>query len=560
MEILKIENLSFKYSDAEKYALEDVSLSVNAGDFIVLCGKSGCGKSTLLKLIKREISPYGQTSGKIYFNGKDINELSDRESASKIGYVMQSPDSQIVTDKVWHELAFGLESMGLKTDVIRRRVAENASYFGIEGWYYKNTDELSGGQKQILNLASVMAMQPDILLLDEPCSQLDPNAATSFISTIKKLNEEFGVTIIIAEHRLEEVFDYANKLVFIDNGRIEFCDSPKNCLEFLGGNDYSDMITALPCSVRILNALGCKDACSASAKDCRRFITDTFENSIRALTEKSFSEGDEVAVELKDVWFRYEKNTPDIAKGISFKIYKNECFTILGGNGTGKTTALNLIADILKPYRGEIFVLGKKLRSYLNNSLYKNCLTLLSQNPQNVFLEDTLLNDYSEVCKAMGYSKDEAKNEIEKLSQMFGISHLLSSHPYDLSGGEQQKAALLKVLLLKPQILLLDEPSKGIDAYSKKTLCSIIKDLKAQGITVITVTHDIEFACEISDRCALFFDGDLISCDTPQRFFSSNSFYTTVASRITRGFFDNTVTCDDVVRLCLDNKRRANEQ
>ncbi len=560
MEILKIKDLSFKYSSAKKFALKNINLDVESGDFIVLCGKSGCGKSTLLKLIKREISPYGELNGSILFRGENIKDISDRDSACKIGYVMQNPDSQIVTDKVWHELAFGLESMGLSNDVIRRRVAENASYFGIEDWYYKNTDELSGGQKQILNLASVMAMQPDVLLLDEPCSQLDPNAATSFISTLKKLNEEFGITVIIAEHRLEEIFDFADKLVFMDGGEIKFCDKPQNALEFLGSGDYSDMVTALPCPVRILNALGCNEANKATAKECRRYITDNFDNKIKSLPQREFTHKDEIAVEFKNVWFRYEKDTPDIAKGISFKIYENECFTILGGNGTGKTTALNLIADILKPYRGEIFVLGKKLKSYENNSLYKNCLTLLSQNPQNVFLEDTLENDFSEVCKAMGYKKDEAKTEIDKITKRLSISHLLSSHPYDLSGGEQQKAALAKVLLLKPKILLLDEPSKGIDAFSKKTLCSIIEELKAEGITVITVTHDIEFASLISDRCALYFDGGLISCDIPQRFFSSNSFYTTVANRITRGYFDNTVTCDDVVALCFENKRRTNEQ
>lgn len=560
MEILKIKNLSFKYSSAESYALKNISLDIQKGDFIVLCGKSGCGKSTLLKLIKREISPFGKSDGDILFYGENINNISDRDSVCKIGYVMQNPDSQIVTDKVWHELAFGLESMGLDSNVIRRRVAENASYFGIEDWYYKNTDELSGGQKQILNLASVMAMQPDVLLLDEPCSQLDPNAATSFISTIKKLNEEFGVTVIIAEHRLEEIFDFADTLVFMDKGEIKFCDSPQKSLEFLSVNNYEDMVTALPCPVRIMNALGCTDANRANAKECRRYITGNFDNKVRALPQRESIHKDNIAIEFKNVWFRYQKDTPDIAKGISFKIYENECFTILGGNGTGKTTALNLIADILKPYRGDIFVLGKKLRSYENNSLYKNCLTLLSQNPQNVFLEDTLENDFSEVCKAMGYSKDEAKAEIERITKRLSISHLLSSHPYDLSGGEQQKAALAKVLLLKPKILLLDEPSKGIDAFSKKTLCSIIKELKAQGITVIIVTHDIEFASLVSDRCALYFDGDIISCDIPQRFFSSNSFYTTVANRITRGFFDNTVTCDDVVALCFENKRRTNEQ
>lgn len=215
MALLQIENLSFRYPKSERLALDSVTLNIHAGDFVVVCGESGCGKTTLLKLLKRELAPAGEKNGSISYNELLQEELDPRVSAHEIGYVLQNPDNQIVTDKVWHELAFGLENLGIPTQVIRRRVGEMASYFGIQDWFRRNTDELSGGQKQLLNLAAVMVMQPKILILDEPTSQLDPIAAADFIATLQKLNRELGLTILLVEHRLEEVFPIADKVLFM---------------------------------------------------------------------------------------------------------------------------------------------------------------------------------------------------------------------------------------------------------------------------------------------------------------------------------------------------------
>ncbi len=559
MDILQIKNLTFRYPDAKKDALSKMSFSVKPGEFIVLCGESGCGKSTLLKLLKRELAPFGEQNGEIIYNGVSQKELDGRIASSEIGFVLQNPENQIVTDKVWHELAFGMESLGYSTSVIRRRVAEMANYFGIEDWFYKNTAELSGGQKQMLNLASVMVMQPKVLLLDEPTAQLDPIAAANFISTLQKLNHELGLTILLVEHRLEEAFPIADRVFLMDKGELLYADSPRRMNEYFKNNPSHPMVAGLPAAMKIYEKLDVKTECPITVKEGREFLTQNFDNridTIETLEQKEYSHSKKTVLELKDVWFRYEKEQPDVLKGISFSVYEGENFCILGGNGTGKTTTLSIIAGLLKAYRGKVLIDGKKISQYNKETLYRHNMAMLPQNPQTVFLRPTVREDFAEICKAMEYKKEETAIKINEVSEKLGISHLLEIHPYDLSGGEQQKAALAKILLLQPKILLLDEPTKGIDAYSKQALSEILKKLKADGITIVTVTHDVEFAAGNGDRCALVFDGEVVSVDTPTAFFSGNNFYTTAANRIARGHYNSAVLCEDVIALCKANGRK----
>lgn len=557
MEILQIENLSFKYPDAERNAISDINLSVKEGEFIVLCGESGCGKSTLLKLIKKELAPYGEKSGEILYNGCSLDKTDERTSASETGFVLQNPEAQIVTDTVWHELAFGLESLGLEAPVIRRRVAEMADYFGIEGWFRKKTSDLSGGQKQLLNLASVMAMNPKLLLLDEPTAQLDPISASNFIGTLQKLNRELGLTVLLAEHRLEEALPAADRILLMDGGKLVFADSPKKIGTYFKNNPEHPMLAGLPAAMRIFNLLKAEGEAPLTVRDGRNYITGNYGNGIFEAEIQPYTHNKEKAVELKEVWFRYEKNLPDVMRGTSLTVYRGEHFCILGGNGAGKTTSLDIIAGLLRPYRGKVLINGKKITEYGKNSLYIGNVAMLPQNPQTLFLEKTVKADLCEACRTMKYSKEEAEKAVTEVTQRLGIKHLLQMHPYDLSGGEQQKAALAKCLLLKPKILLSDEPTKGIDAYSKKRLSDILGKLKKDGITVITVTHDIEFAAVTADRIGMFFDGNFTSFGTPAEFFSENSFYTTAANRISRGYYKNAVLCEQVAELCLKNGKKA---
>lgn len=557
MELLQIENLTFRYPQSRQTALEEIRLSVRAGEFAVLCGESGCGKSTLLKLLKRELSPFGEKSGEIFYNGVALEKLDERTAAGEIGFVLQNPESQIVTDTVWHELAFGLESLGLDTPTIRRRVAEMAAYFGIEEWFHKKTSELSGGQKQLLNLAGVMAMQPKLLLLDEPTAQLDPIAASGFLATLQRLNRELGLTVLLAEHRLEEVFPIADRVLVLDGGRLLCADRPAKIGAELRSRPPHPMVAALPAATRIFDLLEDSGESPVTVREGRDYVLQNYGNRIDTLYQPPFCRDAEKAVELGEVWFRYEKEQPDVLKALSLTVYKGEHFCILGGNGAGKTTALGVIAGLLKPYCGKTLIGGKKIKDYTQNSLYIGNLAFLPQNPQTVFLEKTVREDLQETCDAMGYTATESESRIAQLTGRLGIAQVLHMHPYDLSGGEQQKAALAKMLLLQPKILLLDEPTKGIDAPAKQTLAAILSELQKEGITVITVTHDAEFAASAADRCGLFFDGQLISADTPAAFFSENSFYTTAANRISRGHFKNAVLCEQVAELCRKNGKKG---
>lgn len=548
MEIIKIEDISFYYPGEETAAIWKVSLDIHRGEFVVLCGESGCGKTTLLRMLKEEIRPEGKLQGNIrYLKNCD----------QKIGFVMQCPEEQIVTDKVWHELAFGLENMGKPTDVIRRRVAEISGFFGIQSWFYKKTAELSGGQKQLLNLAAVMVMEPEILILDEPTAQLDPIAAADFIHTLQRLNQELGLTILLAEHHMEEAYPAADRIWIMEQGSVVYNDSPRNTgAWFRNQKEIHPMLWGMPSAVRIYQGLNAGGECPVTVKECRAYLQENYKNEVPMCRTKEHDTSDETALKIEKLWFRYERDLPDVLKELSLVIKKGEIVSILGGNGSGKTTLLNVIAGQYRPYAGKIYLFGKKLGAYRGNSLYRNLLALLPQNPQTLFLRNSVEEDYLEFCRMIGYERTEAQQKAEELLERFELKHLRKRHPYDLSGGEQQKAALGKLLLSNPKVLLLDEPTKGIDACAKHHLAELLKELKKQGITILMVTHDIEFAAEVSDRCGMLFQGQMISMETPERFFQGNSFYTTAANRIAGGLYGNVVTCDDVIRVCMENGRK----
>ena len=550
MEFLQVKDLSFTYPNRREAALDGLNFSVERGSFTVLCGQSGSGKTTLLRLLKRELAPHGALNGEILYCGAPLSALSDRRSAAEIGFVRQDPDEQLVTDKVWHELAFGLESLGLKNGDIRRRVGEMASYFGIQSWYHSDTDRLSGGQKQLLNLASVMVMQPKLLLLDEPTSQLDPIAAADFIATLQKLNRELGLTILLSEHRLEEVFPVADRVIVMERGKPCLTGTPR---ELCGVLRRHPLAQGLPSASRIWAGLDVPDApCPLTVREGRELLETRFAGRAGALVPVRPRPETPPVLQADGLCFRYEKDAPDVLRELSLTVRGGEIFALLGGNGAGKTTTLHLLAGLEKPYRGAIRVLGKKMKDYKNGALYRGCLSLLPQSPRTVFLKDSVREDYRQLLEAHGVKAGEQAERIDAMAARLDIAPLLDRHPYDLSGGEQQKCALGKLLLTDPKILLLDEPTKGLDAEYKERLRTLLHALRAEGRTVVLVTHDVEFAAAVADRCALFFDGEVIADGAPNEFFSGNHFYTTAASRIARAVFPNAVLCEEVVALCRE--------
>ena len=556
-------NLSFTYSGSKDPALFDLSFEIQNGEFITLAGETGSGKSTLLRCLKPELTPNGGLCGKLLFNGQDISNAKGRLSAEKIGFVGQHPEHQIVTDKVWHELAFGAENLGIERDEIRRRVAETACFFGIEHLFERSTAALSGGQKQLLTLASVMVTNPDVLILDEPTARLDPVAAAEFLSVISRLNTEFGTTVIISEHRLEQLFSRSDKILALKGGRtLCFCE-PRSAAEKMGKD--SVLCRSLPAAARLFSALGLSGSCPLSVKNGSDFLCEklghfpvsqktaekdprqsgaaaTAANRIKEARKDSRPK----ALEIKEAFFRFERSGEDILKGLDLTVYEGEIFCILGGNGSGKTTALSAAAGVKRAYSGKVKIFEKAIEKYKGGELYRGVVSLLPQDIEPIFLKDTVAEELKSVDRD-GYDFLTLDNS------------LLSRHPYDLSGGQQQILGLLKALSTKPRLLLLDEPTKGLDSASKLALSSALKQLKETGMTIVAVTHDAEFAAETADRCAMFFRGQNI-CTAPSRdFFKSGSFYTTPFVPMTKGVFKDTpVTLADTISAYNEATKRKN--
>ncbi len=588
MDIITIKDLSFSYPDSGKETLSHVDMTIQEGTFNVLCGKSGCGKSTLLRQLKSVLAPHGEKSGEIYYRGAPLSAVGQRVQSQEIGYVLQNPENQIVTDKVWHELAFGLESLGYDGEVIRLRVAEMASYFGIHQWFYRNVSELSGGQKQLLNLASVMSMHPRLLILDEPTSQLDPIAASDFLETVKKINRDIGTTVVLTEHRLQDVIPWADKVFVMDQGRLAVEGPPREIGEKLKAAG-SGMFLAMPVPMQVYAAVDSQEACPLTVSEGRQWISGLMNHmpveslkvprplqdpeeentgakkekkrfqkvrkaaeSVKAAAKKK-EEKKNLAIQVDEAWFRYEKEGRDVVRDLSLEVKRGEFYALVGGNGTGKSTALSLISRVRSPHRGKILLEGKDIRKYSDRELYRGCLGVLSQNPQSMFIKKTAREDLYSIIggrkekKSEEYTADmEKARAVEGIVSLTNLEGLLDRHPYDLSGGEQQRLALAKVLLLRPRILLLDEATKGMDAEYKEELGGILKKLQSHGVTILMISHDVEFVAEYADRVGLFFEGNVVACRPARAFFAGNNFYTTAANRMARHYFPDAVTAKEV--------------
>ena len=548
MALLTIQNLTFSYPLSSSPSLKDIQLNIEKGEYVVLCGKSGSGKTTLLRHLKPVLTPYGKRSGEILFDGKALDSLSAKEQASKIGFVMQNPDDQIVTDKVWHELSFGLENLGTDSKTMRLRVAEMANFFGIQDWFYRDVSLLSGGQKQLVNLAAIMTLQPEVLILDEPTSQLDPIAASDFLNTLRKINLELGTTIIITEHRLEDIYHAADRVIVMENGCITADDTPQRVGAMLH-ESASEMFPALPTPVRVFYDTGAKGVCPLTVREGRKWLSSAFDHRQIRYTRPdelvSTYDTHDAALEMKDVWFRYKKNSQDILRGVNLRVPTGSLYAVVGGNGTGKSTMLKTISGACRMYAGNMTILGKAIKKYRAGELLENCVAMLPQDPKSLFVRKTVQEELEEMNRDV--------EAITAVMQDCEIAHLLTKHPHDLSGGEQQRVALAKVLLTNPKLLLLDEPTKGLDSFFKVKFAGILRKLQQQNITILMVSHDVEFCAEYADLVSMFFDGQILTTDTPQNFFGQNSFYTTAANRMSRCVFTNAVTARDVADLYRKN-------
>lgn len=531
MNLLEIKNLRFAYPDGAAPTLDGVSLTIRPGEFVALCGVSGSGKSTLLRHLKPTIAPKGKVEGEILFSDVPIGEVSDHDLAAKIGFVAQQPDSQIATDKVWHELAFGLESLGMNQETIRRRVAETAAYFGMQTWFERDTDVLSGGQKQLLNLAAAMVMRPELLVLDEPVSRLDPIAAREFVESLGRLNRETGLTVVIAEHNLDELLALCDRLIVLDDGNILFDGTPAAAGAFLAQCKHP-MALSMPAPMRVYAACADEQDCPVSVRDGRNWI-DGFarKREFRPLTpEQEYPHGNKPCIHAKEMCMRYPDEERDVLRGASLDLYPGQWLAVLGGNGSGKSTLMKVLSGRSAIWRGNLKI-DKDKR-----------LALLPQEPKAMFRSGT-------VGEELNSRKvdDEMWTDVIRRCR---LEKLLDRHPFDLSGGECQRAALAKLLLAKPDILLMDEPTKGMDAENKRAFAEIIHRLCEEGTAVLMVSHDLEFCADHAHRCVMLFDGQIQCENTPRAFFSDNRFYTTAAHRMSGHRIRQAVTVGDVIEAC----------
>ena len=597
--IIQIRDLTFAYAAGDEPVLSDINIDIGSGEFVIIMGSSGSGKTTLLKMLKRNMIPAGRYSGRVYIYGKEADKLTDRENAAGIGYVSQDPDNQIVTDKVWHELAFGLENLGMDNVTIRKKVAEMSEYFGITGWYDREVSKLSGGQKQILNLASVMVMQPGILLLDEPTANLDPLAAIRFLDVVKRINQELGVTVVMVEHNLEHIYADADRIIAIDKGRVAANSSPKKAAaDIITAGSF--LIEGLPVASRLYAGYNKKNGNSVvsynnvnidsnnkdnhilsdeiplTVKEGRRWYVnykkvygkditkdkdkinnfagksiindkvikkDVLEednitgnknkkrigfikkNNLENKSSRKNTDNIENTVcQLKNVSYSYNKKLPYIIDGVDVSFKEGQITAILGGNGAGKSTMLKLIAGIIEPVRGKI-ISNKRI-------------IMLPQDPKAVFTEVSVEEELAEVLMDKGngiYNNmpmEDKREIVEQIIEEFGLNDIRKNNPYDISGGQQEKLAIAKVLLLKPEVLLLDEPTNGLDPYFKKTLGKLLKKINADGVTIIIVSHDLEFVDSFCDDVIMLFDRKVAAQDSTHKFLRDNMFYTTNYYRI----------------------------
>ena len=605
MALIEFENFSFAYlnsdgTESQVKSLDNINLEIDYGDFVLLCGPSGCGKTTLLTNLKKELMPAGRRAGEIRFNGTEIQNLDDISSACDIGYLFQNPDSQIVTDTVIQEIAFPLENIGLPTEEIRNRISEIVAFFEINDILHKNVNELSGGQKQLVNLCSLLVLRPEVLLLDEPMSQLDPIASYEFLSIVRRLNEEFSITVIMSEHKADSIFPFIDKAVFLKDGKIEFVDNAHNiCSEVIDDEIFENYLPAVtkiynslsvkyPSLIKLNTPLSIREGrrCLGTIRDDLIKISngDEESNNLDSANlhhinkkynsqEKSgiidklpFNRNKDALIQMKGIYFAYEKEKL-ILKNVDFDLNKGDFLSLIGGNGVGKSTFLQLLVGILKPIKGKVkYKKGINLAYVHQNPMIHFSKDNVREEFMESILESNLLNrngigfsgeDYEKLLKMSsdefiesdilnGLKFDSIDYNFKELIEFFDITNLIDKHPYDCSGGEQQKIVIVKALLQNADVLILDEPTKGLDPLSSKALADILNSLRDNGLTILMTSHDLDFVANNCKRCLMLFDKDIQIDDDPKVIFAENNFYTTFVNRMVKEYVPEIVTLEDL--------------
>lgn len=521
MALLTVENLSFSYGSEE--VLKNISFSIEEGQFVALCGLTGSGKSTLLRLLKKELQPHGTIRGQIYFEGKPLEQAS----TSLISYVMQKPDEQLVMEKVWQELAFPLENEAIATDNMQQTIAEVMQFLGIHHLFQQSISSLSGGQKQLVNLAVALVGKPKLLLLDEPTAQLDPLNATHFLQILERIHRELGIAICIVEHRLEELVPIVDEILLLEQKTITKQLPPQQLVQTLTNHP---LLRAFGAPAYVFSQTN-QSVIPLTVREAKKALTKLQLRSIEFLKQPLSNRA--LVLEGENLYFRYGKKEKDVIENLHVQAFEKDIIAVFGGNGSGKSTLLHILAGTMKPYKGKI----------INQSSDKQTIALLPQNPQTILMKNSVEEEFEMLRKVAPQQFEERK---QKIIDLFELQSLLHQHPFDLSGGQQQLVAFAKLYCLNTPIVLLDEPTKGLDVQAKQLILQAVQLLQQEGKAIIMVTHDLDFSAECATHCTMLFEGNLTRIQPVRQFFCTNRFYTTAARRMT-AHISNAITSDEVI-------------
>lgn len=541
MALLEIQNIKYYYPGSTKSSLNSIDLKIREGEFLLVVGGSGSGKSSLARVIAGLIPEFygGRLDGKLFFQEEKLKGDDRQILNSHVGIVFQDPEKQLVMTSVEAEIAFGLENLGLNQQEMFRRVAEVMSFLNLTSLRDKFTANLSGGEKQKVALASVVAMQPRILVLDEPTSQLDPVAVGEFLDLVEFLNKELGYTVVLIEQRLERCFHLADRIVVMEQGEI-ICDgTPGDAARW----QLAHQLPFIPPVAKLFASVN-SSVVPLTVRDGRRELHKYLPTvSLQEIPERKVKltpvNEEHTVLAANNIWYSYPGGR-EVVRGQSLCVKEGEFVVILGANGSGKTTLLKLLTGILKPDRGSVQLLGQDTRNLSLTELGRK-VGYLSQNPNDYLFQDTVED---ELMFTLNNFQLPDNGICEEILKKLNLYDLRQANPRDLSSGERQRVALASILVAGPRLLLLDEPTRGIDYRLKAELGGFLQGITASGGTVVMVTHDVEFAAENADRIVMIFDG-MVACDGPREVMGESIFYAPQMSRLFRGIARGVLTVNE---------------
>lgn len=548
--MIKIREFSFTYNGADRPALQNINLAIEDGQFVLLTGASGGGKSTLCRCFNGLVPHFygGTISGKAEVQGMDILEHPPRELATKVGMVFQDPENQLVTTDVEREIAFGLENLGYPKNLIARRIEEALDTVGIARLRFARNNELSGGEQQKVAIASVLALHPEILVLDEPTSELDPQSAEEVLRLLERLNDELGLTVILIEQRLDRVVHLVDRMLVMGDGKIIADGTPG---EVMGG-DTDELGIGLPPVIRLMRELPGKDLAlnrlPLTVKDARLRL----QKVLRGVKAAEFSDGvpdPEAVLNVDKLWFSYGERA--VLRNINMDIDRGGFIAIMGRNASGKTTLVKQLNGLLKPSKGRVRLEGVDTRKSTVAELSRQ-VGYVFQNPNDHLFADTVEDEIAFSLRNRGADEAQIARAVEGMLDEFELGRYRKSYPRNLSGGEKQRVALASVLVGEPKVIVLDEPTRGMDFVLKKKLVNYLDDYRRRGNTVIMVSHDVETIAECAQRVVLLSEGRVVVEGSKREVLSKALLFSPQINRLAQalssyGVADTTLTVDEML-------------